>query len=260
MQAVLDSPHGTASDARTPAAKQQCESCHGDSAAHVENPLEVSTIRFGPGSKVAISRQNDVCLGCHEGGKQLDWVMDEHAAADVACISCHSIHVKEDRVLSIVTETAVCTQCHLEKRSDAYRRSRHPIREGLMSCSGCHNPHGSSGRAALNEPTVNETCFQCHAEKRGPYLYEHAPVAEDCTSCHMPHGSNQPYLLTQRAPYLCQECHNESFHPGSLYDGGDLPVGGTSTGAIGKLVAHGCMNCHQKIHGSNHPSGNVFSR
>jgi predicted CXXCH cytochrome family protein len=53
----------------------------------------------------------------------------------------------------------------------------------------------------LLEATVNDTCYQCHAEKRGPFLWEHAPVREDCTNCHSPHGSTQPSLLKARTPW-----------------------------------------------------------
>ena len=42
------------------------------------------------------------------------------------------------------------------------------------------------GRAVLARTTVNDTCYDCHAEKRGPYLWEHAPVSEDCGSLSQP--------------------------------------------------------------------------
>ncbi len=42
---------------------------------------------------------------------------------------------------------------------------------------------------------MNETCYTCHADKRGPFLWEHQPVNEDCTNCHTPHGSNITPLL-----------------------------------------------------------------
>ena len=66
---------------------------------------------------------------------------------------------------------------------------------------------------------VNELCLQCHTEKRGPFLWEHAPVRENCLNCHNPHGSNHDKLLVAKQPYLCQRCHLNTRHPGSLYDG-----------------------------------------
>ena len=108
----------------------------------------------------------------------------------------------------------------------------------------------------LVRQTVNDTCFQCHAEKRGPYLWEHAPVAEDCTTCHNPHGSNQPGMLAQRAPFLCQSCHSQSGHPSIAYDADGLATGMPSQ----YLLAESCLNCHSQVHGSNHPSGSKLMR
>jgi len=73
-------------------------------------------------------------------------------------------------------------------------------------------------------------------------------VQEDCAICHNPHGTVQNYLLRQRLPYLCQECHSHTSHPSQL---AGLPTGRTtSTSALG-TVARGCTNCHVNIHGSN---------
>ena len=134
------------------------------------------------------------------------------------------------------------------------RPSTHPIREGKMSCSGCHNPHGSNGPKLLTKNTVNETCYTCHAEKRGPFLWEHAPAREDCTNCHKPHGSVNASLLKQRVPWLCQQCHLTAFHPSTAYSGTGLP-GATLPSGAQQLLGKGCTNCHSEVHGSNHPSG-----
>ena len=32
----------------------------------------------------------------------------------------------------------------------------------------------------LKEASVNDNCYKCHAEKRGPFLWEHPPVRENC--------------------------------------------------------------------------------
>ena len=109
-------------------------------------------------------------------------------------------------------QIAVCFQCHAEKRAEIHKTSSHPLRDGVMTCSDCHNPHGSMGPTNLTKPTLNETCYTCHAEKRGPFLWEHAPASEDCGNCHTPHGSNHPALLTARVPQLCQSCHVAGFH------------------------------------------------
>ena len=141
--------------------------------------------------------------------------------------------------------------------------SSHPIREGKVSCSDCHNPHGSNGPTLLAKSTVNETCYTCHAEKRGPFLWEHAPVRENCMNCHEPHGSNHDKMLVAKQPYLCQRCHLNTRHPGTLYDLRNTATGETPIGAVtpsNRAVEHSCKNCHQSVHGSNAPSGAYLGR
>jgi DmsE family decaheme c-type cytochrome len=119
----------------------------------------------------------------------------------------------------------------------------------------CHNPHGGIGPSSLHTATVNETCYSCHAEKRGPNLYEHPPVREDCVLCHEAHGSNHASLLKHQAPWLCQQCHSSAGHSGRLYQGQDLDNRG-----VAQLRGQACVNCHSRIHGSNHSSGARFQR
>ena len=101
---------------------------------------------------------------------------------------------------------------------------------------------------------INESCTSCHAEKRGPFLWEHAAGREACSTCHDPHGSNNDRMLVVRTPMLCQRCHIGTRHPSTIYDGTALAQ------RSNRLVTRGCVNCHQQIHGSNHPSGNAFAR
>jgi len=137
-----------------------------------------------------------------------------------------------------------------------------PVLEGKMSCSDCHEPHGSITRPLLRGDSVNETCGGCHAEKRGPFLWEHAPVRENCANCHAPHGSNHERLLVSARPFLCQQCHIPPLgHAGQFYRADQtaaavLPGGTPSARVIGRS----CQNCHSAVHGSNHPSGARLQR
>ncbi|MCI0612703.1 cytochrome C, partial [bacterium] len=143
--------------------------------------------------------------------------------------------------------------CHLEVKAQIQRTSHHPIREGLMSCTDCHNPHGTLTPKMIMANSVNEQCYKCHTEKRGPFLWDHPPVRENCLNCHMPHGSNHEKLLAQNRPWICQNCHLDTRHPGTLYDA-------TNQLSSNRELARSCSNCHSAIHGSNHPSGRVFTR
>jgi DmsE family decaheme c-type cytochrome len=200
-----------------------------------------------------VDAQNATCVnGCHEKGEHTFWKGSTHESRGVACVSCHKVmeSVSDRSNLAKPTAIEVCSQCHQTRRAQLQRSSHMPLREGKISCSDCHNPHGSVTQAMLREDSVNDNCFKCHAEKRGPFLWEHAPVTESCSNCHEPHGSTNERLLKVRVPRLCQQCHIETRHPTSPYD----PKTGTRF-----VVNRGCINCHQKIHGSNHPSGFIFT-
>jgi DmsE family decaheme c-type cytochrome len=138
-----------------------------------------------------------------------------------------------------------------------------------MACSDCHNPHGTVGPKLLVKNSVNDTCYTCHAEKRGPFLWEHQPVNEDCTTCHTPHGSSSAPLLKQRTPWLCQDCHTGD-HAAQINSGANLAGGAVTTvngnfplanaPARAQLGARNCLNCHVMVHGSNHPAGSKYFR
>jgi DmsE family decaheme c-type cytochrome len=253
---VLRTPHAMSADERTPFGAHACESCHGPSPEHLLKPEEGQkrappALSFLPTSSNSAAEQNQTCLNCHSGGEQMNWQGSAHHFADVACTSCHSIHVPQDPALEKQRQAEVCFTCHLEQRAQSHRPSRHPILAGLTACSDCHNAHGSPTDMALTGLSLNDTCYQCHAEKRGPFLWEHAPVSEDCSLCHVAHGSVNKGLLKTRAPFLCQECHMAPYHASRLHDGADFidPIGQR------ELLGRSCMNCHSQVHGSNHPSG-----
>ncbi|HSF43306.1 MAG TPA: cytochrome c3 family protein, partial [Thermoanaerobaculia bacterium] len=150
--------------------------------------------------------------------------------------------------------TEACLTCHKDVRAEMWKNSHHPIREGEMSCSDCHNPHGAQTAKLIKAASVNEQCYTCHTEKRGPFLWEHAPVRENCLTCHTPHGSNHIKLQKTSVPYLCQQCHSNTRHPGTLYDGFRAPTLENPATGSNRLFNRACADCHNLIHGSNHPS------
>ena len=78
------------------------------------------------------------------------------------------------------------------RRAQLQRSSHMPFREGKVTCTSCHNPHGTPIRKQLFRATVNENCYSCHAERRGPFLWEHPPVMENCANCHEAARLDQP--------------------------------------------------------------------
>lgn len=261
--AVFRGAHGNPTNPAGPFGhgQLQCEACHGPSGDHSgrvrrgqERPAPGAL--FGSGVATPIDEQNGLCLGCHESDTGFGWHGNDHDVNEVACADCHSSHTASDPVLMTSTQPEVCFDCHQQQRTQSLKPYAHPIRQGKMDCSGCHNTHGETSEWQFARQTLNDTCFGCHAEKRGPYLWEHAPVAEDCGNCHDPHGSNHPGMLAMRGPMLCQSCHAQAGHPSLPADGDGLPGGTPSQYMLGQ----NCLNCHTQSHGSNHPSGSRLMR
>jgi DmsE family decaheme c-type cytochrome len=209
-------------------------------------------------SFMPVDQRNAPCLVCHENRSRNGWHAAAHERNGLACTDCHKLHTERDAVLTKTSQADVCYRCHQKQRSDFLKASTHPVRHGVMTCGDCHNSHGGSNTAALVRPTLNQTCYTCHAEKRGPLLWEHAPVAEDCATCHTSHGSPRPALLTKSTQLLCQQCHSPAGHPSVARTGAALP----GNGGVGSIfvVAGSCTNCHSQVHGSNHPAGAKLMR
>jgi len=221
-----------------------CEGCHGPAAAHVAARGGKTTIPHAF-SLMKPAEVLDDCLTCH--------------AKDVSRANIRrSVHTDAD---------VVCSTCHQTVRAQFEMPVKHRVNEGVIECSDCHNPHGTfaatwstgirprmvdeaSGPGAGQNLGNEETCIKCHQDKRGPFVFEHAPVRVDgCESCHFPHGSMNSKLLRRPVVYtVCLECHN-----------GAGTFGITGSGVIATSSAHNlldprfrnCTNCHVRIHGSN---------
>jgi DmsE family decaheme c-type cytochrome len=237
----------------------ECENCHGPGSLHVKagggrGVGGMITFRSDDPTRT-VEDNNAICLACHERGDRTLWRGSTHETQGLACTNCHTVmrNVTPKFQLAKLTEQDTCFQCHKNKRAEIWRTSHMPVREGKLTCSTCHNPHGSYSEALLKEgshATANDLCYKCHAEKRGPFLWEHPPVRENCMNCHDAHGSINDAMLKISRPRLCQQCHaNLTGHPGN-------PRNPTSVYAINRE----CQNCHSQHHGSNSPAGSRFIR
>jgi DmsE family decaheme c-type cytochrome len=174
----------------------------------------------------------------------------------LACTTCHSVHnfKSEKGQLKEKTQPELCVSCHRDKIAKLDRSGHMPIREGKLTCTSCHNVHGTTNVRLLRKgDSVSELCTSCHPDKRGPYLWEHAPARDGCVTCHDPHGSSNDRMLVTKLPFLCQRCHVSSRHPATIYDN-------TQVTSSNRLYARSCVTCHSQIHGSNHPAGQFFLR
>ena len=135
--------HGTKADSRTPMAIVGCATCHGDPTEHVKSPATPMPRRF---SKMTSVEKNDACLTCHQGGKRIHWP----AARTSARRHLHvvpTVHSAHDRTRDKLTQSGNLLPVPQGAARADQPPSRHPIREGLVACSDCHNAHGSAGRA-----------------------------------------------------------------------------------------------------------------
>jgi DmsE family decaheme c-type cytochrome len=249
--------HARAANPRSPAAAHGCESCHGPGQAHVDDDEKGNIRKF---AQLTPRQSAEACLTCHNRGNHAGWEGSAHDRRNLSCTTCHSVHDPQSstRQLTKTTETALCATCHRVQVVKTERAVAHmPVREGKMSCSSCHNPHGSIAnvKALKVGSSVGELCTSCHAEMRGPMLWEHAPVRENCATCHDPHGSSNDRMLTVRMPMLCQRCHVATRHPSSIYDKDEITVNKSN-----RMFGRSCVNCHSNVHGSNHPSGQFYMR
>ncbi|MEO8036115.1 MAG: DmsE family decaheme c-type cytochrome, partial [Acidobacteriota bacterium] len=214
VKAFGKTAHGKTFAGNTAYQSASCVSCHVDAREHAASPGDKKPVSLTKGSQA-----DAPCLSCHAGKpNQAHWQGSAHQMAELACASCHGVHgdhggtPEENKTPGPTAVTTKCLQCHVAQRVALHQRSSHPMQDGQMECTSCHNPHGTSGEKLLKQATVNELCYSCHQNMRGPFLWEHSPVREDCLTCHKAHGSNYPQMLQARVTQLCQSCHQQGRH------------------------------------------------
>jgi len=229
----------------------RCEACHGSGQQHVEegDPAMIA----GPGNAMKLDKN---CLACHNTA--FHGLKEQHVVEfGVGCGDCHTIH--QPAYKGSLEKDDLCLDCHMEIKAKMNLPSHHPVREGKMACTDCHAFDGSE---AMLAERINEDCLECHAHYKGPFVFEHDPVAEDCGICHDPHGSVANNLLKANEPFICLQCHQMHFHtavPG--YEGSFTPPNHTERGPYTSTLTGGksgfltkCTQCHTQVHGSDLPS------
>ncbi len=239
--------------------EKSCETCHGPGSLHAGAGGD----RTAPGfaqliifKKLKASEVSQACFTCHKDAERSHWSGSSHDRANISCVQCHSVHSAKSEKASLVqpTQQDTCYMCHGDVKGQMRRSAHMPVVEGKMMCDSCHGPHGTGTAKLVRAQSVNQLCYQCHQDKRGPMLWEHVPVRENCLNCHHPHGSHHEKMLLAKRTFLCQRCHLRTNHPSTLYSATDI------TNLNNKLVGQTCQECHSNIHGSNHPSGKTFIR
>jgi DmsE family decaheme c-type cytochrome len=182
---ILDTPHADFDDPRSPASREQCESCHGPSATHMEFPMQVGNIVFSTHGKTPISARNQTCLECHHEGKEAHWNEGAHGQK-LDCSSCHIMHLPKDPTLAKAGQAQRCAECHSEALSTAPKETPHPLTgEHAINCTECHNPHGPTDLAACNACHAQDDATLSRQTARARDYHERARTRKiDCTACH----------------------------------------------------------------------------
>ena len=189
-----------------------CVTCHKGGEDHLKGRMDGKDT---PGPKLtamAAADANAVCQTCHEKSHNPAWLGSAHARRGVRCTDCHSVHEPKSpqHQLKTASDPETCYACHPAIRAQELRTSHHPVREGLMSCTSCHNPHGSNHDKLLvsQQPWL---CQRCHLSTRHPgtlysgvnagtsvELSSNRATEHACKNCHQNiHGGNAP-----SGPYL----------------------------------------------------------
>ncbi len=223
-----------------------CESCHGPGEAHIAaGGDKAKIITFKGKAKADYSKQ---CLACHNKNHEIEgFAATTHAKSGLTCSDCHRVHSPAPMTKLLKQETnTLCFSCHTLQRAQFSKPFHHRVIEKAMSCVDCHQPHSGVEHRQIRAASFGEQpCFKCHAEKEGPFVFEHGPlVIRNCYACHEPHGSNNPKMLVRSSVFLmCLECHASSKNiPG------DIPP---AFHDVRQPRYQNCTTCHTKIHGSN---------
>lgn len=244
-----------------------CESCHGPGSKHIESASRADILNRDELRRFSPQQASERCLSCHRSNvRRIEgWFLSQHARSEVSCWDCHGEvlhHLAKDGKrlparsflpnakeqitnLFAVNRNEYCYRCHERQRMEFALPFRHPLERGKMACIDCHNPHGEAWRQQPATHSVqNESdalCFRCHAEQRGPFVWQHQAMEEGCTGCHRPHGSPNRRLLRVSGNTLCLQCHFERQFP-------TLGRSGHQS-RLGRFAR--CVDCHIRPHGSN---------
>jgi predicted CXXCH cytochrome family protein len=201
VMGIRETPHANFDDPKSPASREQCESCHGPSATHMQFPMQVGNIVFTHHGKTPIHDRNQTCLECHHEGEQIHWNEGAHGK-ELSCAACHIMHTPADPSLVTKNQAQACGVCHTEILETAPAATTHPLTgENAMYCTECHNPHG---------PTNLKTCISCHDQDPAALAkeslkaqdYHGRAVSEKiaCTDCHKAFVHAMPPIVMTTPP------------------------------------------------------------
>jgi len=203
VQSLEPSPHG--GETLEAVFEHGCQTCHGPGRAHVRNPDDPAhQPRIGNG---AVASQNQVCQECH--GESSHGA--GHAAQDVSCSGCHSVHDWDAGVSGAAGQEA-CSTCHAAKEEWHFAGTPHAGAD--VACLDCHDLEGEGPLPSGAEGS--RFCLECHAETHPRFgASPHAVIG--CSDCHQVHGrEDRPaggslfdIATITGASAKCSQCHED---------------------------------------------------
>ena len=165
-----------------------CEACHGPGRAHVEAEAARTRSRFGSPRTRTLQLKNAMRLACHAHQGQPDVLEGQPARvarhglrrlspghygspaqryAELSASDSRYGTPLTEHVGTKKPQPELCLQCHQMRRAQLQRSSHMPYREGKVTCTSCHNPHGSPNPSQLLQSTINENCYQLPCRAAG---------------------------------------------------------------------------------------------
>src|SRR5579883_348090 len=249
-----------------PPAVRDCLKCHDPHTSDNKNLLLKPTS--------GASKDDNLCLTCHDKGVNVPKDGSRHAALDMGCETCHVTHktgergkIEFDKHLT-KAPPALCLDCH-DGKDESLIKAHNGQPFGSANCIQCHDPHQSARpklmQALLHNPFENKMCDSCHqaakdgkvvltnsdrralcvtchseqAEKMEKAKVQHPGALGDCTACHNPHAGKTPGFLQPDPVQACLACHSDQAEQ------------------MKKAVLHqpafalGCATCHEPHGGDN---------
>ncbi|SEC22518.1 cytochrome c3 family protein [Terriglobus roseus] len=213
-----------------------CERCHGPGSDHAAHPTRANI--QNPGAMDDVSA-NDTCISCHSqgrpragliDGKAVDWPVGYKPGLKLA-----DFWKLEDTTLGQTDFLHFADGTAHKNRMQGNDFVQSTMYRHGVTCSSCHDPHGSANAAQLRKP-ADKICLDCHAagSANGPHtatLEDHThhkagSAGSQCVACHM------PKIETEGVPGAFVSAHTFRFITPGMTDQYKMP--------------NPCTTCHQE--------------